>query len=61
MPIGFWAINRREVKEMIEARTGLNPTSTEINNAIRELQETLENTLNDVVIAKKYLDPAIRT
>jgi len=45
MPIGFWAISRQEIKEMLEARTGKRPDKVVLEQVIRSLPELLDKVL----------------
>lgn len=46
MPIGFWAISRQEVKEMIQARTGANPSNSYLDKVVGQLINRLERSLD---------------
>lgn len=49
MPIGFWAISRQELKEMIEARSGSTPDSYYLNRLCKQTRERLDEMLDAIV------------
>lgn len=49
MPIGFWAISRKEVKAMLQARSGANPSRGFLAYVIEELETELQKTLDNVI------------
>ena len=58
MPIGFWAISRNDVKEMIQARTGTTPAIWYLDKLCRRLAMKLDFTLDNEIekVAKEITE-----
>uniref|UniRef100_A0A6M3XT44 Uncharacterized protein n=1 Tax=viral metagenome TaxID=1070528 RepID=A0A6M3XT44_9ZZZZ len=46
MPIGFWAINRKQLRDMVRTRTGVSITKWYMDILVEKLTEELEKTLD---------------
>ena len=62
MPIGFWAINRKQLRDMVSARTGVSITKWYMDILVEKLTEDLEKTLNLLIefAAKEIKDELAR-
>ena len=49
MPIGFWAVSREDVRELLEFRSGRHPSPTQVDRAVKALKVVLEDTLEGVI------------
>ena len=49
MPIGFFAISRREVRKMLQARSGTNPSKWFLDIVVEDIKEELEKVLNQKI------------
>ena len=49
MPIGFWAISRNEIMEMLEARTGLTPASWFLDRIVKTTRDELDKRLDEII------------
>ena len=56
MPIGFWAISRNEIREMMITRTGHTPSHELLDKIVRTLPEVLDRALDDHI---EYYAPQV--